>query len=84
MAVVFDGQTHTNSLILIGCCVVVMLLWASVLWKKPRRSRVARSVAILFLAGNLLLLIWTSVQLPEAREFQRQFNAARERAEHDR
>lgn len=80
MAVVFDGQTHTNSWILVGCCVVVMVLWAPLLWKKPRPSGAARAIAILVMAGNLLLILWTSFQLPEAREFQRQFNNLRQQA----
>ena len=78
MAVVFDGQTYTNSLILVGCCVAVMVLWAPLLWKKSRPSIGARAVAILVLAGNLLLILWTSLQLSEAREFQRQFNSLRQ------
>ena len=78
MAVVFDGQTYTNSLILVGCCVIVMALWVPLLWRKPRPSFVARAVAILILAGNLLLIVWTSSQLSEAREFQQRFNNQRQ------
>jgi len=81
MAVVFDGQTHTNSLILVGCCVVVMLLWIPLLWRKPRPSIAARVAAILVLAGSLMLIVWTSCQLSEAREFQERFNTLRQQEE---
>lgn len=73
-ALALHGQTYTNSLMLIGCCVLVMLLWASLLWKKPRPGVAARVLAVLLLVGNLALIVWTSSRLPEARELQRQFN----------
>ena len=78
MAGVLDGQTETNSLVLIGCCLVVIGLWAPLLWKKPRPSALVRLSAILLLAGNLLLIVWTWSQLPEARAFQEQFNHRRQ------
>jgi hypothetical protein len=78
MAAVFDGQTLTNSLILIGCCVIVMLLWAPLIWKKPRPSVVTRVFAVLMLVANLLLIVWTWSRLPEARAFQEQFDRQQE------
>ncbi len=78
MAAVFEGQTQTNSLVLIGCCLVVIGLWVPLFWKKPRPSVLARVSAILLLAGNLLLIAWTWSQLPEARAFQEQFNHRRQ------
>ena len=78
MAFVFVGQTHTNSLILMLCCVVVAVLWSPLLWSKPRPHLLARTTTVLIVGANLLLILWTWFQLPEAREFQRQFNDQRQ------
>jgi len=78
MAIAFHGQTYTNSLILLGCCIVVMALWAPLLWKKPRPAVAKRVIAILVLIGNLLLVVWTATRLTEAREYQQQFNDLRQ------
>ena len=74
MASVLTGQTFTNSLILLCCCGVVACLWCPLLWRKPRPRPSARVIALLVIAVNLFLVVWTCFQLPEARRFQSHFN----------
>jgi hypothetical protein len=70
LAALLEGQSHTNSLLLILGCAIVSVLWATMLWKRPRPQWGALCVALLFVVGNLLLLVWTALHLQEAREHQ--------------